>query len=96
MARVDSSSPDISPCYLSYIFSPVEVVKMNRIRIPIDIKILNFLATQSEPVTIDQIDDAIDCYPNIIASYLKDLTEKGMVITIDDTKPKMFFLANYN
>lgn len=58
-------------------------------RIPIDVKILNFLATQYEPVTIRQIDDAIDCYPNIIASYLKDLTEKGLVVG-HDTKPKTF------
>ena len=89
MARVDSSYPDISPCYLSYILSLVEAVKMKRI--PIDVKILNFLATQSEPVTIDQMDAEIDCYPNIIASYLKDLTEKGLVVTYG-TKPKTFSL----
>ncbi|MCE2671797.1 MAG: hypothetical protein LW728_21910 [Microcystis sp. 49638_E5] len=61
-------------------------------RVPIDEKILSFLATQYEPVTISQIDDEIDCYPNIIASYLKDLTEKGLVVTYD-TKPKTFSLA---
>ena len=65
-------------------------------RVPIDIQILNFLAKQPKPVTIDQIDCEIDCYHHIIASYLKDLTEKSMVVTIDDTKPKMFFLANFN
>jgi len=65
-------------------------------RIPIDIQILNFLAKQSKPVTIDQIDDEIDCYHNIIASYLKDLTDKGMVTTISDLKPKVYFLANFN
>jgi len=64
-------------------------------RIPIGIQILNFLAKQSKPVTIDQIDDEIDCYPNIIASYLKDLTEKGMVVTISDLKPKVYFLATW-
>ena len=60
-------------------------------RVLIDVRILTFLASQYEPVTISQIDDAIDCYPNIIASYLKDLTEKGLVVTYD-TKPKTFFL----
>ena len=60
-------------------------------RVPIDEKILSFLASQYEPVTIDQIDTEIDCYPNIIASYLKDLTEKGLIVTYD-TKPKTFSL----
>ena len=60
-------------------------------RVPIDEKILSFLASQYEPVTIDQIDAEIDCYPNIIASYLKDLTEKGLVVT-HDMKPKTFSL----
>ena len=89
MVGADSSYPDIGFSYLLYILSPVEAVKMKRV--PIDEKILNFLASQYEPVTIDQIDDAIDCYPNIIASYLKDLTEKGLVVTYD-TKPKTFSL----
>ncbi len=89
MVRADSSSPDIGSSYLLYILSPVEALTMNRL--PIGVKILSFLATQCEPVTIDQIDAEIDCYPNIIASYLKDLTEKGLIVT-HDTKPKTFFL----
>jgi DNA-binding IscR family transcriptional regulator len=69
----------------------VEAVTMKRI--PIDVRILNFLATQPEPVTINQIDDEIDCYPNIIASYLRDLTDKGLVVSIATGKVKRYFLA---
>jgi len=61
-------------------------------RIPIDVKILNFLATQSEPVTVQQIDDGIDCYPNIIASYVRDLTDKGLVVSLATGKVKRFSL----
>jgi DNA-binding IscR family transcriptional regulator len=63
-------------------------------RTPIDIKILNFLATQSEPVTIQEIDEGIDCYPNIIASYLRDLTDKGLVLSTATGKVKRFSLVN--
>ena len=62
-------------------------------RIPIDVKILTFLATQSEPVTIDQIDAEIDCYPNIIASYLRDLTDRGLAVQTVTGKVKKFLLA---
>ena len=62
-------------------------------RIPIDVKILSFLATQSEPVTIDQIDDGINCYPNIIASYLRDLTDRGLVVSIATGKVKRYSLV---
>ena len=89
MARVDPSSSDIGSPHPSHILSPVEALTMKRV--PIDVKILKFLATQYEPVTISQIDEEIDCYPNIIASYLKDLTEKGLVVTYG-TKPKTFSL----
>jgi DNA-binding transcriptional ArsR family regulator len=61
-------------------------------RIPIDIKILDFLAAQSEPVTIGQIDDGIDCYQNIIASYLRDLTDRGLVVSIATGKVKRYSL----
>jgi predicted transcriptional regulator len=62
-------------------------------RVPIDKKILGFLANQSEPVTIDQIDNGIDCYQNIIASYLKDLTDRGLVLSIATGKVKRYSLA---
>jgi len=63
-------------------------------RTPIDVRILNFLATQSEPVTIQEIDEGIDCYPNIIASYLRDLTDKGLVLSTATGKVKRFSLVN--
>ena len=66
---------------------------MEVIRVPIDKKIVDFLYAQSEPVTIQQIDDGIDCYQNIIASYLKDLAEKGVVIVISHGKKKLYRLA---
>ena len=88
MVGVDSSCPDIGSPHLSHILFPVEAVKMKRI--PIDVKILNFLATQYEPVTIDQIDAEIDCYPNIIASYLRDLTNRGLVVQTVTGKVKRF------
>jgi hypothetical protein len=91
LAAANSRYTDIDAFYLSCTPSFMETIKIKRI--PIDIQILNFLAKQPRPVTIDQIDDEIDCYPNIIASYLKDLTEKGMVTTISDLKPKVYFLA---
>ena len=62
-------------------------------RIPIDAKILTFLATQFEPVTIRQIDDGIDCYPNIIASYLRELTDNGLVVAIGTGKVKRYSLT---
>ena len=88
-AGLDCDSIDYSR--VPYILSFVEDVKMKRT--PIDAKILTFLATQSEPVTIGQIDDGIDCYPNIIASYLRDLTDKGLVVAIGTGKVKRYFLA---
>jgi len=63
-------------------------------RVPIDVQILNVLATQPEPVTIDQIDCEIDCYHHIIASYLKDLTNKGLVVATGAGKVKRFSLVN--
>jgi DNA-binding IscR family transcriptional regulator len=91
LVGADSSSFDIDAFCFLYILFPVEVVKMKRI--PIDVKILNFLATQSEPVTINQIDDGIDCYPNIIASYLRGLTDRGLVVSIATGKVKRYSLA---
>jgi DNA-binding IscR family transcriptional regulator len=88
-AGLDCDSIDYS--WLPYIPSFVEAVTMKRI--PIDVRILNFLATQPEPVTINQIDDEIDCYPNIIASYLRGLTDKGLVVAIATGKVKRYFLA---
>ena len=94
-----SLHPDNSPalyprriCDLSSTSMEVDAV-MEVKRIPIDVKILGFLATQSEPVTINQIDDEIDCYPNIIASYLRDLTDKGLVVSIATGKVKRYSLT---
>jgi hypothetical protein len=93
-----SLHPDNSPalyprriCDLSSTSMEVDAA-MEVKRIPIDVKILGFLATQSEPVTINQIDNGIDCYPNIIASYLRDLTDKGLVVATGAGKVKRYSL----